>query len=232
MNEKVIWDYLYSKIGNIYGVAGLMGNLYVESHLDPKCLESSFIRKSGISRDEYIQSVDDGSYSLKNFTKDGAGFGLAQWTYSTRKEKLYEFAKKSGVSIADLSLQLDYLWAEIQTYKTVVNVLKTAGDVRTASDIVVKRYEKPKNQSEAYLENRAKYGQSYLISYGKQGELKCVKANVTVNLRSGNSKSYSKIGEMKKGETKVWVATSENNWYAVEHNDVVAWVSGEFSQLI
>lgn len=232
MNEKVIWDFLYKKLGNMYGTAALMGNLYVESHLDPKYLESSFIRKSGISRDEYIQSVDDGSYSLKNFTKDGAGFGLAQWTYSTRKEKLYEFAKKSGVSIADLSLQLDYLWAEIQMYKTVVNVLKTADNVREASDIVVKRYEKPKNQTEPFLQNRAKYGESFLITYGKKGERKCVKAIAKVNLRCGNSKSYDKIGEMQKGETKIWVATSDNNWYAVEHNNVVAWVSGEFSEMI
>lgn len=34
-NEKAIWDYLYGKIGNAYGVAGLMGNLYAESALRP-----------------------------------------------------------------------------------------------------------------------------------------------------------------------------------------------------
>lgn len=32
-NEKHIWDVLYAKIGNSYGVAALMGNLYAESGL-------------------------------------------------------------------------------------------------------------------------------------------------------------------------------------------------------
>ena len=31
--EKPIWDYLLKKIGNAYGVAGLIGNLYAESSL-------------------------------------------------------------------------------------------------------------------------------------------------------------------------------------------------------
>ena len=32
---KKIWDYLIGKIGNEYGVAGLVGNLYAESGLFP-----------------------------------------------------------------------------------------------------------------------------------------------------------------------------------------------------
>ena len=31
--EERIWNYLYEKIGNKFGVAGLMGNLYAESGL-------------------------------------------------------------------------------------------------------------------------------------------------------------------------------------------------------
>lgn len=37
-NEKIIWDYLKSQIKNDYGVAGVMGNLYAESVLNPKNL--------------------------------------------------------------------------------------------------------------------------------------------------------------------------------------------------
>lgn len=34
-NEQKIWNYLKSKLNNDYGVAGLMGNLYAESGLNP-----------------------------------------------------------------------------------------------------------------------------------------------------------------------------------------------------
>ena len=33
-DEEKIWNYLYSKIGNKYGVAGLIGNLEAESDLN------------------------------------------------------------------------------------------------------------------------------------------------------------------------------------------------------
>ena len=34
-NEEKIWNYLYSKLGNAYGVAGIMGNINAESGLKP-----------------------------------------------------------------------------------------------------------------------------------------------------------------------------------------------------
>ena len=43
-----------------------------------------------ISDDSYTEAVDAGTY--KNFVHDAAGYGLAQWTYSTRKENLLKFA--------------------------------------------------------------------------------------------------------------------------------------------
>ena len=81
-NEKAIWDYLYGKIGNAYGVAGLMGNLYAESALRPNNLQNTYEKKLGLSDTQYTAKVDDGSYT--NFVKDSAGYGLAQWTYWSR----------------------------------------------------------------------------------------------------------------------------------------------------
>lgn len=46
-NEKHIWDVLYAKIGNSYGVAGLMGNLYAESGLQPNNLQNSYEESLG-----------------------------------------------------------------------------------------------------------------------------------------------------------------------------------------
>lgn len=59
-NEKHIWDTLYAKIGNPYGVAGLMGNLYAESALRPDNLQGSFEDALGHSDASYTQAVDSG----------------------------------------------------------------------------------------------------------------------------------------------------------------------------
>lgn len=106
-NEKAIWDYLYGKIGNAYGVAGLMGNLYAESALRPNNLQNTYEKKLGLSDTQYTANVDDGSYT--NFVKDSAGYGLAQWTYWSRKQALHEYAKASGKSIGDLDIQLAFI---------------------------------------------------------------------------------------------------------------------------
>jgi len=67
MNEKIIWDFLMSKINNAYGVSALMGNLYVESHLNPMLLQSLYARKLGMTSKKYARAVDDESYSKDSF---------------------------------------------------------------------------------------------------------------------------------------------------------------------
>ena len=82
-NEKIIWDYLKAKGLNDYGAAGLMGNLFAESALNPKNLQNTYEKSLKLTDAEYTKKVDDGSYT--NFIKDKAGYGLAQWTYWSRK---------------------------------------------------------------------------------------------------------------------------------------------------
>ena len=41
-NEEKIWNFLYEKIGNAYGTAGLIGNLQSESGLNPKNMENYY----------------------------------------------------------------------------------------------------------------------------------------------------------------------------------------------
>ncbi len=78
---------------------------------------------------------------------NGAGYGLAQWTYHSRKKALLDFARAAGASIGDLTMQLDFLWKELQGYSSVMNALRTAVSVRTASDAVLLGYERPADQS-------------------------------------------------------------------------------------
>ena len=62
-------------------------------------------------------------------------------------------------------MQLEYLWKELQGYKSVINVLKNATSLLEASNIVLIQYERPADQSAAVQAQRAKFGQSYFDKY-------------------------------------------------------------------
>lgn len=231
-NEKKIWDFFYKKLNNPYGVAGLMGNLYVESKFESNFLEASKGRKLGYSSSEYTAAVDKGWYT--NFTQDSAGYGLVQWTYWSRKEALLNFAKGKNASIGDFDMQLQFIWHELQSYKTAFNTLKTAKSVKEASDMVCVKYEKPANQSESGKANRAKYGQQFFDKYFKGDSDMSKEVIVTtdkVNIRVGNDLKYERIKQVSRGSKFPWVATAENGWHAIDLGNQVCWISGKYSKI-
>lgn len=163
-NAEKIWNYLKGKGLNDYGCAGLLGNLNAESALRPNNLQNTYEKKLGYTDDAYVAAVDSGAYT--NFVKDSAGFGLAQWTYWSRKQNLLNFAKSVGKSIGDLEMQLDFLWKELsESYKSVLTTLKTATTVLEASNAVLLKFERPADQSEAVQKKRVNYGQTYYDKY-------------------------------------------------------------------
>lgn len=145
-----------------------MGNLYAESALNPKNLQNTYEKKLGMTDEGYTAAVDGGTYT--NFVRDGAGYGLAQWTYWSRKEKLLAYARERGASIGDLETQLQFLWQELGGYKAVMQALQSAQTVRAASDKVLTGYEKPANQSESAKAKRAGYGQKYYDRFAAAGK--------------------------------------------------------------
>ena len=162
--EKAIWDFLMGKIGNAYGAAGLMGNLYAESGLKANNLQNSFNKKLNIMDEEYTMLLDGGNYP--DFVTDKAGYGLAQWTFWSRKQALLDYAREHGKSIGNLQMQLDFLWKELtEVYPAVLIVLKDAENVREASDAVLLWYERPADTSAPVQEKRAGYGQGYYDKY-------------------------------------------------------------------
>ncbi|MEE5993655.1 MAG: phage tail tip lysozyme [Oscillospiraceae bacterium] len=57
MNEKTIWNKLISAGLTFAGTAGLMGNLYAESALNPQNLQNSYEKKLGYTDSIYTQAV-------------------------------------------------------------------------------------------------------------------------------------------------------------------------------
>ena len=230
-NEKMIWDLLMKQIGNPYGVAGLMGNLYAESGLNPKNIQNSFNKKLKLTDEEYTSKVDDGSY--KNFVKDGAGYGLAQWTYHTRKQALLKYAQSTHTSIGDILTQIEFLWKELQKYSSVLKVLKNATTIREASDAVLTKYEKPANQSDAVKKKRAQYG---VAIFERQN--KVIKKYVRVNrnsvyVRTGPGTMHDKLGVAFKGKTFELIRIDKNTgWYCIQYSEnYTGWITNKYTSI-
>ena len=166
MSSKIIWDFLKKEGFSDFGVAGLMGNLDAESALRPNNLQDTYSRSLGLSDAEYTAKVDNGTYT--NFVRDSAGYGLAQWTYWSRKENLLNYAKSKKKSIGDLEMQLEFLVQELKiSYKnSVYNILVNATTVQQASDVVLMNFERSANAA-AQKSKRAAMGQVYYDKYAK-----------------------------------------------------------------
>lgn len=168
--EEKIWNYLLAWLPNEFAVAGIMGNLKAESNFKPKNLQNSFEQKLSFTDDTYTVAVDEDVY--QNFVHDGAGYGLAQWTFWSRKELLLNTAKQRGVSIGDLELQLDTIIFEMSSKKQLMSALHGAITVRQSAEAVLKQYEKPADQSKAVVDKRTSYGEEIYKQFHKSTEQK------------------------------------------------------------
>lgn len=158
-NTQYIYDYLCSQIGNEYGVCALMGNLQAESGILSYRLQGDFT--SGYTKSlQYTESVDNGTITREQFGTDSKGYGLAQWTSSNRKLGYYDHCISQGKSIGDTDCAVQYLMIELNSpsYSNVLMALRNATSIRDASDIVLKYYESPKDQSENVKRYRASLG--------------------------------------------------------------------------
>lgn len=188
-NELEIWNFLMDLTSNAYGAAGLMGNLYAESGLSPTNLQDSYEASLGYDDQSYTNAVDNGTY--QNFVHDQAGYGLAQWTYFSRKQALLTLAKGRGTSIGSLATQLEYLARELDGGSILAD-LRNASSVREASDIVMIRFENPADQSERAKALRASYCEYYYnkmtLGIGAEGSL--TQKQMDVITIAMNSASY------------------------------------------
>lgn len=217
-NEEKIWNFLKGKGLNDYGTAGLMGNLYAESALNPQNLQNSYESKLGYTDATYTAAVDNGSYS--NFAKDSAGYGLAQWTYSTRKQNFLAYARQKGKSIGDLETQLEFLYKELsESYKTVLNTLKSATSVLSASNVVLMQFEKPADQGSSVQQKRAGYGQTYYEKYAVNnaaqttgGSSMATKYIVAARIDENGKASGGTAGDQTGKEVMVQTLSSSGSW--------------------
>lgn len=124
--EEVVWDYLKAAGYSDIQVAGIIGNLYQESGLNPARVESN-----------------------------GEGIGLVQWSFG-RKQNLINYASSKGKDWSDLESQLEFLVDELdskQFYNPYKDTFMNPYSVSEATEAFCFGFERP-NKAKANLDFR------------------------------------------------------------------------------
>ena len=142
--------------------ATIMGHMVAESGCCAYRLQGDFSVGHAKSV-SYTQQVDSGAISRYEFVQkgpNGGGYGACQWTFPSRKEGLYDTAKKMGESIGSENVAVEWLWAELHQgeYAAVLQSLTTETSIRAMSDVFLKKFEKPADQSAEVQARRAALG--------------------------------------------------------------------------
>lgn len=147
--------------------AAFLGNLEAESGLRSNNVQDSFTM---FTDEGYTQSVDERKRTKDQFVHDGVGYGLAQWTFWSRKKAMYEFVfEKLGRSIGDINAQITFMMHELRTlFPSLLSKLEKCETVREASDLILKEYEAPAVQTESVKKKRSEYSMQYYNKFSKE----------------------------------------------------------------
>lgn len=168
MTDEEMWQELYRFTGSKYAAAAIMGNFWAETHITSNNAETKINRNTGMSDEEYTEAVDNGSYT--SFVQDKGGYGLASWTYYTRKQALYDLAKETGCSIGSTKLQVYFLEQELSGhYSHVLENMQNADSLYDATVAFMNGYEGCSNQSGENRDVRTGFAENYLNLYRDLG---------------------------------------------------------------
>ena len=212
---RLIWDKLIAAGFTEVASAAILGNLYDESHFYSNNLQNSFEKRFKMNDKEYTDLVNSKAYGETLFIRDGSGYGIAQWTYWTRKRDLYDYTIKQGYSIDNLSRQIDFLIYELKNkYKGLFYAINNSKSIPEASNLVLMQYERPADQGPSVQKRRAEYSQLYFNKFSGKGTstvpflVKVDRDNL--NIRTGPGLKYNSIGFTGKG--KFTIVETSNNW--------------------
>jgi len=123
-NLEKILRYYVGKGLTLAQASGIAGNYGRESSFNP-----AVIQGGAIAPDNYIPV-------------DSVGFGIAQWTFTSRQAPLVALSQSTNRKITDLSLQLDYSWQELNgSHARALVTLKQAVTPDNAAYVFHRDYE-------------------------------------------------------------------------------------------
>lgn len=146
INAQYILDYLAPKGWSKNAVCGMLGNMETESTINP------------------------GLWEGRDFGNPSVGYGLVQWTPST---KYTSWAVANGYSITDIDGQLDRLdyelangiqWIATSDYPLSFEEFKVSNETpEFLAQAFLRNYERPKNQNQPNRSTQARYWFNVLV---------------------------------------------------------------------
>lgn len=170
MSERTQWNGLKAYGLSDLAAAVVMGHAFTEAGCETNRVQGDFEVTRSWSR-SYTSMVDAGEVSRDDFIfrgPGGGGYGWLQWTEKSRKRGYYDNAKRLGVSIGSEEAALSWFWEELHQpgFKPVLDALEHGTDLRAMSDIFLRRFEMPDDQSEKVAAYRAARCREMLDKYG------------------------------------------------------------------
>jgi hypothetical protein len=125
--------------------AGILGNFLRESNMNP-----------AIQQDK----------SNDPFPKDGVGFGIAQWTFTSRQQPLVDYAKSLNQPVTSLAVQLGYTWKELHSNRAgVLPKLQATTTVEDATYVWKVYFEGPADKEGKEMGLRISNAKDVLAAY-------------------------------------------------------------------
>lgn len=208
---SAIWSELKSWGFSDVQAAGIMGNIRAESAYCPYNAQNDYGYPGVDNRSDYVFKVDD-----------EVGFGLCQWTVSSRKQRLLNHAGDDSVWSFDV--QMSYLHWELQNMviggTTFEKYLKNLTTLKDVAEIFMTDFEGPKDQSSTAKELRVRYAQEAYEAYASQ----TVSFSMTHSQLSGNTLTLSSAATA--GDFSTLSVTSNTSWTAtLSDNNFVKFVA-------
>lgn len=138
MSAKTIYDKFRAAGMTHEGACGMLGNAEAESSLIANIAQRGMTELSDAAYTAKFDSNPAACY------RDGVGYGLCQWTYWTRKQKLSKFANSRGKSVGDEDMQVDFIIHELRKdFPSLWSFLCTTDDMYAATERICTEFERP-----------------------------------------------------------------------------------------
>ena len=141
-------------------IAALLAQIQAESGFKVNNLENTANTKLGMTDEQYVAAVDNGTYT--NFVRDAFGYGLWQLTEYSRKQNFINFVRARNGSIGDLALQVEFMFWEFRNYfGKIWNSMKSNHDLYALTKVLLYEWENPLEKTEN-MRVRYEYAQIWL----------------------------------------------------------------------
>lgn len=185
-------------------ICGVLGNIQAETAntFNPMEVQHSYLKEYGITSEEYVRRVDNGSWRDKygrTAGSDRIGFGYFQLTSEGRKTAYINYCKQHGYSIGSHKAQMEWFVAEIYTtgYANVRKAIKENRSVEDCARIICSEYERPKSmqdpvQKEIALQKRVDYALEIKKEFFERKEIVMADKKIKVCLDAGHYGKYNR----------------------------------------